>query len=704
MDALSFQYPAYYVIFCMGLGLIYALVLYFRHSFIKDPTPAQQLLLKGLGVVRFIVVTLIAILLLSPFIKTKFTETQKPVILFLQDNSESIGNALRGQDSSDYITNVNNLSQQLTQQFELKEYSFSENVEPHLNFSYDGKLTNLSNNLSDLFNLFANQNVGAVVVASDGIYNKGANPLYSVSNIKFPIYTVAIGDTTPKKDLYIEKVYSNRIVYLNDRFKIKVDVASSNMESARTGIRIYDVGTKGSRRALASSEIEFSADSSFISREFILDAPKTGLQHYQVVLNPVDEEYTKANNYKDVFIDVLDSRQKILIAGSSPHPDIAALSQAIESNKNYEVSVKMIHETANLKPAEYNLVILHQLPAQSNRAGKFLESIEAEAVPALFIVGAQTHLTALDEVQNAIKFGPSGKSFNEATALLNEDFSLFTLSDELKRRLIQFPPLSVPFGQYTATPSSRKFLFQKIGTVATEYPLLIFHEAVDKKIAILCGEGIWKWRLFDFLTNQNHDLTNELITKTVQYLAVKEDKRQFRVILPKNVFYENESINFQAELYNDSYELINIPDANITLIDEEGKEYPYTFNKTATAYSLDAGNFPVGDYTFIAKVKFGGKELSYNGKFTITPMQLEAFNTVANHQLLYQLSEKSGGQIFYPSELEALGETLLNNNDLKPVVFSTYKTESLINFKWLFALFLGLLSLEWFIRKYEGGY
>ena len=85
-------------------------------------------------------------------------------------------------------------------------------------------------------------------------------------------------------------------------------------------------------------------------------------------------------------------------------------------------------------------------------------------------------------------------------------------------------------------------------------------------------------------------------------------------------------------------------------------------------------------------------------------MQLEAFSTVADHRLLFQMSEKSGGKMFYPSQMEALGDSISNNNQMKPVMFATYKTESLINLWWLLAAFAAILSLEWFIRKYEGGY
>ena len=63
MESISFQYPAWYIIFCMLAGITYALVLYFR-----DKTFLEQarVLNWGLGGFRFLTVTLLSILLLSP--------------------------------------------------------------------------------------------------------------------------------------------------------------------------------------------------------------------------------------------------------------------------------------------------------------------------------------------------------------------------------------------------------------------------------------------------------------------------------------------------------------------------------------------------------------------------------------------------------------------------------------------------------------
>ena len=177
-----------------------------------------------------------------------------------------------------------------------------------------------------------------------------------------------------------------------------------------------------------------------------------------------------------------------------------------------------------------------------------------------------------------------------------------------------------------------------------------------------------------------------------------------RVTIPKHVFNETETINLNGELYNGSYELINHPEMSIVVKDESGKEYPYQFDKRGNAYALDINNYSVGNYSFVAKAVLNGKALSYSGRFTIIPLQVEAFNSKANHQLLFQISEKTGARLINQEQLPELANELNNNTELKATLIENFKTSSLINLKWLFAIIVGFLSIEWFVRKYQGGY
>ena len=192
--------------------------------------------------------------------------------------------------------------------------------------------------------------------------------------------------------------------------------------------------------------------------------------------------------------------------------------------------------------------------------------------------------------------------------------------------------------------------------------------------------------------------------KSVQYLSLKEDKRKFRVSLDKNIFNENEQIIFDAELYNQSYELINEPDASLIIKSSDGKDYNFTFNKSGNSYRLNAGLLPVGNYSYVAKTFSNGEDLSYNGQFSVRPIQLELYETTANHGLLKLLSEKYGGEMVAPADIASLSSLIKDKGNVKPVIYETSKTRSVINLKWLFFVLLALLSLEWFMRRYHGAY
>ena len=75
-----------------------------------------------------------------------------------------------------------------------------------LGVSVQAQIINL---FQDMNSRFANQHIAALVLSSDGLYNRGNNPLYEEMN--YPVYTIAQGDTSFSKDVSI--LYFNLEVY-----------------------------------------------------------------------------------------------------------------------------------------------------------------------------------------------------------------------------------------------------------------------------------------------------------------------------------------------------------------------------------------------------------------------------------------------------------------------------------------------------------
>ena len=683
MEIIS-NYPWYYTLLCLVAGFVFSAMLYFRD---KQNAERSKSLLYGLAILRFASVSLIALLLLDIFVKRLINETEKPVIILAQDNSSSI---LAGKDSSElkteYTKALSNLINAVKDKYDVKTYQFDSDPiamgsKPSETFDFKGKETDISKLFSDIENNYANKNIGAVILASDGIYNKGTNPLYSIEKINAPIYCIALGDTVAPKDIWIQTINHNQVAYLGNSFPVEVVVNSVDLKSKNTTISISANG-----KVLKSENISINSDSYSQTFNFLLDAEKPGIQKYTVTISDITEDKNKQNNSQSFIIDVIDNREKVLILANSPHPDIAALEQSISAPQTYEVEVASINEfNKPLKP--YSLVIIHQ----------------ANNIPQRISNELKTNNQSVLYIGN---YNPAQKTLfnnksNDAEPVYRKEFSLFTLSDEFKNGIKDFPAVLCPFKNGNIPNGANVLLSQKIGVIETEDPLLYFMEVNGIKTAYFTGDGLWRWRIRDYAEHNNHNVFNELISKTVQYLSVKADKSFFRVFT-KKIINENEAIDFTAEVYNQSYELITEPDVTLILKDSKNKTYNYTFNKKQTMYSLSAGLFPAGEYTYEAKVKSGDKLYTKSGVVIIKEIVSEKINTVANHQLLYQISKQSSGKLFYKNQLEQLQNEILSSDSIKSITYSHKELTDLVNLKWLFFIILAFLSTEWFLRKYNG--
>jgi hypothetical protein len=161
---------------------------------------------------------------------------------------------------------------------------------------------------------------------------------------------------------------------------------------------------------------------------------------------------------------------------------------------------------------------------------------------------------------------------------------------------------------------------------------------------------------------------------------------------------------FDAQLYNDAFELVNDPDVSLIVKNESGAEYKYNFSRTQNYYTLNAGLFQEGSYSYTASTSLGGKQYTAQGKFIVESVRLEQYDLTARHALLHSLSEKYGGRLFYPAQTDQLIKVLTEDRPLKAVMYQSTTTRPLLNLKWLFFLITGLLFAEWFMRRYAGSY
>ncbi len=693
ISQLSISYSWWSLIPVLLTALLYTLLLYFRNK--KKLLSVKWLI--PLSLLRFLAVFFLALLLLSPFVMTRKKQVLKPLVLFAQDNSASL---LLNRDSTQfaaaYPKKLQLLYHQLAKNYRLDTLLFGENLKTGGTPDFKEPASDYGLLFSKIKEEYAGIPVGALLVAGDGIVNRGLDPIMASSDITFPIYSIALGDTVAYRDLKIRAVRFNSIVYRGNKFPVEVSISAKKMKGKTARLLLKAFG-----KVVATKKIVIPSDFYNATFKFYPDAAQAGKQHFKVELNSRVDEINKRNNVKDLFVNVLNNRQHILILVSAPHPDEGAIRKTLQSGSNYKVDTKIIGDKIpNFK--DYDLIILHGIPSsKSDRS--YLKKFAAAKTSVLFILDSKINYSLLNHLHTGLQVKSALGKTENAQAVFNEGFSLFSIDKKDEKALEKLPPLTVPFGNYSVDPGFSVLSTQKIGSLTTDYPLFVFGEKEGTKRGFVCGEGLWMWRLHDYLQNNNTKAFDDLITHMVQYLLARKDKRFFR-ITTKDHYRTSSDVILHGELYNKAYVPVNNVPVSLRLTNEKGESFDFSFLSEEKAYALNLGHLPVGLYGYTAHTKLGKENYYDKGSFVVSELSLESLNTTANPALFYQLSANHQGKVFFQETMDSIPEVLKLSGKLKKRVSYMSRYISFFDLPAVLLLIFLLLGIEWFLRKYLGGY
>ena len=693
-NELYFTTSPWFILACLAVGAVYAFLLY-------QPKPFwSKQLNAGLAFGRGLLVSLLCFLLLSPLVRTTQTTVDKPKVVLAIDNSESMKNTPKT-----LLTQLETLRQKLTEAgLEVAVQTLDQNTTTDnlADIKYNQGSTDISGLLTGIKNNYEGRNLTDVILLTDGIVNQGLAPIFGT--YPFKIHSVGVGDTIPKRDVAIKNVVANNIAYLGNVFPIQADVAANGFAGRTTNVALKQNGKVLDRKSVA-----FGQDAAFQQVVFQVSSNAKGTQHYVVEVEPLTGEYTTRNNQRDVYIDIIDGKEKILLLALSPHPDVKALRTIIEKNENYELDVVLfgsINNWADLNyTKKYDLIILHQLPDHFGTGNDAIQKfLQRDNTPLFIILGNQASAQAASRLNQVVGINAPNGQTDKVTARFNTAFKLLNLDADKLAMLEKLPPLSVPFGEYKLGAGSEVVLFQNVGSVRTNKPLLIINTSTPRKAAVLAGEGIWQWRLEEYAINEIQVAVDELIQKTMQLISVKDDKRKFRVYPLNTDLLIGDKVSFETEVYNDIYEKTYGQNVKLDITNENGKRQTYTYTNAEGASKFELSGLAAGVYRYQATTALnGGKTEEVTGEFIIKDLQLEALNLTADFGMLRQLAAQTDGSFVKPAQIQQLIDKLTTEK-APDRLDSTEEMTELINRKWLFFLLLLLIAFEWGTRKYQGSY
>ena len=682
-----------FLLVCILVALGYAGIQYYRT---KHPWN------KGMNVLLFsfraILAFFLAFLLLGPIVKQISNLYEKPAFVILRDNSSSIGEAT---DSLTLLTLQRELerTQELleAQGFDSEVHTLTDDGESLMDYSAPS--SDINGSLKRIANRYEGKNVAGVILVSDGIYNAGLSPLYS--NYNFPIHTIGVGDTTVRADIALKNIAYNKIAYQGNKFPLRAEVQLKNIPATSITATLIKRG-----KVLERQTKKFSPGQLLVF-DFQPLADEQGIQKYDIQIETRPEEYNTKNNRSSVFVEVVEGRKKILCVAAAPHPDIKALREVVTKNSNYEFLLHIPdvnpRQASEMSPEDIDLVIFHQSPDLRGKTTTLFESFLKSKSSVFVIVGHQTDLRRLARQNMPAQFETPPREFDEVTPVVNPALTQFSISSEAASAFAGFPPVSVHFGKMQLRIGAATVLFQRVGSVTTDKPLLLVAAEDNKKIGMMLGEGLWRWRLNEFDRTESTLYFDELFGKLVQYLTTTEDKRRFRSYPVRQEFSDSEPVVFESQVYNDIFEPVygNAVEIDVTHEDGQRTNYNYVISPGNTRYQI--GGLKEGVYRYRASTNLNGKTESIRGEFAVVERQAELQNLTADFDLLRKLSENTGGSFYTASTVSQL-QADLQRREATSVIHTEETYDSMINLKWVFWLLLLLVTAEWALRKFYGSY
>ena len=470
------------------------------------------------------------------------------------------------------------------------------------------------------------------------------------------------------------------------------------------------------------------ADVAFAAQE-----PHPGIYRYSIAVDPLPGEVTTTNNHGSVILKVAKTDSRVLVLEARPSWDAKFLVQALESDPTIKVDsiFKLSQDRFFALMAEDNGVEQSPTPhvkLPTTRAdfskydvvilGKgfedFYDAKAAKELEAYVVSGGHLILARgkpYEGESTLAAMEPVGWSDAEvrdfrfkltAEGSASPEFAFGGAKDP--QTIIQSLPTLISATRVSSEKALTVVLARASGTSNANDPnremaVLAYQNYGGGLVMSLIGEGLWQWALLPPQLGDYGHCYNDFWTQTVRWMISQSD------FLPG----QNLSLRTDHTAYSPG-DVVNLmvyqrakgtPPAPVTITQPDGKEIQI---------SLSPASGKQADYIGVYRPKVGGDYLASlpgggaHGTPSLAPFGVfehseEDMNTSADPGLMAQIATAGGGAALSLADLNGLPERLHHAETL----FQQKSEPQSVWDRWpILATILGLLSIEWLLRRRMG--
>ncbi|MFQ5589668.1 MAG: hypothetical protein ACE5HE_00765 [Phycisphaerae bacterium] len=641
-------------------------------------------------------------------------------------------------------------------------------------FAATGRSTNIERAVRRTVESLGNAPIAAVVVISDGGFNEGS-PAEETARWAYdrglPIHVVGIGDPTRPTNVRVTDILAPENVFKHDPFTITAQLTSQGLEGRVIRVELRErrqaEGGAVYRRPAPGTDDEQSvpaASDDTTAGERVVDAvnvvvgpggaiePVTfqrrqespGRFLYVVAVPVLDDESVADDNSKQMTVNVIDARTRVLLVAGQPSWEYRFVSRLLERDASVDVSCWL--QSADRAAVRDGNTIIDHMPASEEELfaydmillmnpnhTSFNEAWCRVADRFVTEQGGGLLLTAARAGTPAFMRDPALRTLHDLLpVVLDPDADL--ILNQIGHYQLSGSPVDIPDAAYghpvlrlATDNASTRLAWQGVGNVYWHYPVLrekpvatVLMRHADPRMRNSYGghvlaavqfvgagrtgflgfDGTWRWR------RHGGKLFNRFWVQLVRYLAegrLLGAAKRGMLLTNSDQFSLGDTVVVTARFYDERYEPLR-RDAVDAYYAVDGQRTRFVMSAMPDQAGWYEGRFvpgSAGAYRITALVPGSTSDEVYEAarEIRVARPNIEITRPQADRAAMMTLAEKSAHGRYFEvdemSELPALIPDLHEETSIRSRPTPLWDN-------WLaLVILLSLLGVEWCMRKWS---
>jgi uncharacterized membrane protein len=693
-----------------------------------------------------------------PSLQFKETEENPSTIIFLADASRSMniedapGKLSRRQSAIKLIEEIQPELEDLKENYDIQLYDFSSswNSTEKNSEEAEGNQSAIGHILNQVREESLIQHVSAVFLWSDGrqqaIIPFDEDPREQsrfLGQSQIPIYTITVGGSGYSEDsldLSVENLITDSVVFEKKAVPVNATVRTIGANGKKLVVRLLvedrtgkKLGMKGKFRvprgndhSKVSMEITPTSNLQSIPVELIFVPDQPGEYKIAVEVKSIDGEIKTDNNRRETLITVRRGGVRVAYFDKPVRPE-SKFIRKIRTSDKIELVFQPVRSGSfkNISTIDPNLFARNQYDAYiigdvpKNAFSKNMLKELAKRVKegaGLLMTGGFDNFDAGGygssdlEAILPVKLSPLPPRSDKKNRQLTQSIQMIPFKGrqphyimrltEGKRNLVlwkKLPPLK------GANLLRKKSDFVQVLAESTEGdPLLFLQEYGKSRVMAFAGDTTYLWHLAG-----EDEIHQQFWRQMILWLTHKEidgDSKLWVNVYPRN-FSPGQRVNLALGARDDKGEKLDDVELTAEILKPNLKREIVSVQKGKDHESalFEETSLP-GDYWVKVTGKRKGKPYGFSAwtRFIVDSRDPELENPASDPKLMNEIAELSGGASIPPEKVKSFLEDQISQNSFARADLEYIRQINLWD-NWPFlGIFVGLLTIEWIIRKRRG--